>query len=75
MYYYRYSKLYMFLVICSHGRSHEYFNESISSEGFVSKACDSWSHFTKGNCDDNITTVMGEYVDTRYLYLTILYNT
>ncbi|XP_059473841.1 pancreatic triacylglycerol lipase-like [Neocloeon triangulifer] len=44
---------------CSHGRSHEFFVESIKSNGFVGRACDTWDNFVAGNCAGGATAVMG----------------
>ncbi|XP_056641565.1 pancreatic triacylglycerol lipase-like [Diorhabda sublineata] len=46
---------------CSHGRSYEYYAESIVSGGFISKSCESYADFQKNNCA-NDTSYMGEYV-------------
>lgn len=43
---------------CSHGRSYEFFSESLDSTGFVAYPCESWEKFEKGECNDN-STLMG----------------
>ncbi|XP_012286201.1 pancreatic triacylglycerol lipase-like [Orussus abietinus] len=48
---------------CSHGRSYMYYTESINSKtGFPAKKCSSWNAFTKGDCEDNDTALMGAHV-------------
>ncbi|CAH2244753.1 jg5590 [Pararge aegeria aegeria] len=53
---------------CSHGRSHDYFEESIgytSEGGFIAYACESWENFEKGECENNQTTSMGYPADPK----------
>lgn len=52
---------YPFLESCSHGRSHEFFAESINGcKSFFGVACDSWSDF-KGDCAGK-PTIMGDHI-------------
>ncbi|XP_049868595.1 lipase member H [Pectinophora gossypiella] len=47
---------------CSHGRSCEFYNESISSDvPFIAYPCDSWKSFQNGNCKTD-STKMGDPV-------------
>ncbi|KAE8751910.1 hypothetical protein FOCC_FOCC001387 [Frankliniella occidentalis] len=46
---------------CSHGRSYQFFAESIRSKDFVGLACDSWEGFQNGSCAGGPTAVMGEH--------------
>lgn len=49
---------------CSHGRSHQFFAESIvRPDAFVAAQCASWMDFQLGKCD-NTTAVMGEFIST-----------
>ncbi|XP_046993990.1 lipase member H-like [Schistocerca americana] len=46
---------------CSHGRSTEFFAESITTgTGFKAYQCGSWDDFNAGNCASNPTALMGE---------------
>ncbi|CAH0714277.1 unnamed protein product, partial [Brenthis ino] len=41
---------------CSHGRSHEYFEESIEykfDDGFIAYPCENWKKFENGECTEN----------------------
>ncbi|KAJ9598581.1 hypothetical protein L9F63_010710 [Diploptera punctata] len=50
---------------CSHGRSHEFFSESIvTNTGFYARKCDSFSDYEAGNCNSNDQAVMGENTST-----------
>ncbi|XP_072756273.1 pancreatic lipase-related protein 2-like [Anoplolepis gracilipes] len=50
--------------ICSHGRAHEFFAESIvHSDGFPALQCSNWIDFQLGKCGNN-STVMGEFINT-----------
>ncbi|XP_049958113.1 lipase member H-like [Schistocerca serialis cubense] len=50
---------------CSHGRSTEFFAESITSgTGFKAYQCGSWNDYNAGNCASNPTALMGETVST-----------
>ncbi|XP_034257115.1 pancreatic triacylglycerol lipase-like [Thrips palmi] len=55
---------------CSHGRSYQFFAESIRSKDFVGLACESWEGFYNGSCADGATAVMGEHTPhtTRGVY-------
>lgn len=44
---------------CSHGRSIDYYVESINSNKFVAKQCASYSAFTSGQCKSHASSVMG----------------
>lgn len=44
---------------CAHSRSHKYFTESLTSNGFVSKSCDSYADYTEGFCEDAQSALMG----------------
>ncbi|CAB3360981.1 Hypothetical predicted protein [Cloeon dipterum] len=44
---------------CSHGRSHEFFLESVSSNQFVAKECDTWDNFQGGACAGASQAIMG----------------
>ncbi|KMQ95967.1 pancreatic triacylglycerol lipase [Lasius niger] len=49
---------------CSHGRSYEYFTESINSKtGFSATKCDSWDSYMNGKCANSQVVLMGENVD------------
>lgn len=50
---------------CSHGRSYQFFAESIQSKDFVGLACESWEGFYNGSCADGATAVMGEHTPPR----------
>ncbi|XP_026280769.2 pancreatic lipase-related protein 2-like [Frankliniella occidentalis] len=50
-----------FAEACSHGRSYQFFAESIRSKDFVGLACDSWEGFQNGSCAGGPTAVMGEH--------------
>ncbi|KOB73251.1 Protein turtle [Operophtera brumata] len=58
---------------CSHGRSYEFFDESINSEiPFLAYPCESWDKFDNGECKDN-PTAMGypaadDHLGDHYLY-------
>lgn len=58
---------------CSHGRSYEFFDESINSEiPFLAYPCESWENFNNGECRDN-PTAMGylaadDHFGDYYLY-------
>ncbi|KAK7794666.1 hypothetical protein R5R35_003784 [Gryllus longicercus] len=49
---------------CSHGRSHEYYAESINSSKFVGRRCSTYALFTAGSCSSNPTAVLGEPAST-----------
>ncbi|CAG9113517.1 unnamed protein product [Plutella xylostella] len=50
---------------CSHGRSVQYYIESIgSSNGFVSTQCSSYDDYIDGSCQDNAKNHMGAYADS-----------
>ncbi|XP_039305331.1 pancreatic lipase-related protein 2-like [Solenopsis invicta] len=52
---------------CSHGRSYQFFAESIvHPDGFISVQCSSWLDFQLGKCGDNNSSiaVMGEFINT-----------
>ncbi|CAG2067733.1 unnamed protein product, partial [Timema podura] len=54
--------------VCSHGRSKDYFIESITSPIiFNATLCYSWNDYIKGRCKDNPTVAMGAYTPTRTL--------
>ncbi|XP_045447393.1 pancreatic triacylglycerol lipase [Melitaea cinxia] len=45
---------------CSHGRSHEYFEESIqytNKTGFISYPCETWEKFNNGECREDSTSM------------------
>ncbi|KAK3909135.1 Pancreatic triacylglycerol lipase [Frankliniella fusca] len=46
---------------CSHGRSYQFYAESIRSKDFVGLACDNWEAFQNGSCAGGTTAVMGEH--------------
>lgn len=48
---------------CSHGRAHQYYVESIVTDGFTSYPCDNWKSFQKGDCK-NGSTEMGDPVSS-----------
>ncbi|XP_047111831.1 pancreatic triacylglycerol lipase-like [Schistocerca piceifrons] len=51
--------------VCSHGRSTEFFAESITTAtGFNAHQCGSWNDYSSGSCDGNPTALMGETVST-----------
>ncbi|KAK2720444.1 hypothetical protein QYM36_004357 [Artemia franciscana] len=50
---------------CSHRRAVSYFTESINSNLFVSKECDSYENYVSGNCDSNTVAIMGNGVSTK----------
>ncbi|XP_067009578.2 pancreatic triacylglycerol lipase [Anabrus simplex] len=48
---------------CSHGRSHQYFAESITTnKGFRGYKCSNWNNYNSGNCNQNQQAMMGEKV-------------
>uniref|UniRef100_A0A146MBK9 Pancreatic triacylglycerol lipase n=2 Tax=Lygus hesperus TaxID=30085 RepID=A0A146MBK9_LYGHE len=48
---------------CSHQRAIQLFAESLSTpNGFLGRKCDHWKEYTAGQCDNNPTAFMGEYV-------------
>ncbi|XP_012543587.2 pancreatic lipase-related protein 2 isoform X2 [Monomorium pharaonis] len=53
---------------CSHGRSHQFFAESIvHPDGFVAVQCSNWMDFQLGKCSDSSnssTALMGEFINT-----------
>ncbi|XP_018399013.1 PREDICTED: pancreatic lipase-related protein 2-like [Cyphomyrmex costatus] len=52
---------------CSHGRSYQFFAESIvHPDGFVAVKCSNWMDFQLDKCSDNnfSTAVMGEFIDS-----------
>ncbi|KAJ1519397.1 hypothetical protein ONE63_004689 [Megalurothrips usitatus] len=55
---------------CSHGRSYQFFAESIRSRDFVALECANWESFQNGSCADGATAVMGEHAapSTRGVY-------
>lgn len=54
------------LYICSHGRSYEFYAESILSGGFASQKCKNYKTFNAGQCENNDMTYMGGLeLDTR----------
>ncbi|XP_048506725.1 pancreatic triacylglycerol lipase-like [Athalia rosae] len=53
-----------FLESCSHGRSHVYFTESISTKfGFPATKCSDWDHYTGKNCSEPEMAYMGAHTD------------
>jgi hypothetical protein len=56
----------MFPEYCSHGRSHQFFAESIvHPDAFVAAQCDNWIDFQLGKCNDSTSiAVMGEFIST-----------
>ncbi|KAK9310005.1 hypothetical protein QLX08_000488 [Tetragonisca angustula] len=45
---------------CSHGRALDYYIESVNgTTEFIGTACDNYNDFTRGNCANNPTAVMG----------------
>lgn len=50
----------IFTVSCDHMRSVLYFSESILSDDFLSKECNSWQDYVDGKCHFNRTLVYGE---------------
>lgn len=46
---------------CSHERSYVYFSESINSDKFVAKQCESYRSFTAGLCSKHASSVMGMF--------------
>lgn len=51
------------LVGCSHSISHDYFIESISSNNFIATNCPQYILYSRGACDKNNKTIMGENVN------------
>ncbi|XP_060516287.1 phospholipase A1-like isoform X3 [Cylas formicarius] len=47
---------------CSHGRSHQYYTESLLNDSFVSRQCDSYNNYIGGKCTNNSKIDMGGYV-------------
>jgi len=45
--------------VCAHGRSYDYFAESLTSDRFVARLCDSYSVYTNGACKTKKAVVMG----------------
>ena len=51
---------------CSHGRSHEYFVESINGAvRFAARRCPSYDEFLAGRCEGEPEAEMGLDLDTR----------
>lgn len=48
---------------CSHNRACHYFNEGITSNGFVSRRCTTFANFLAGLCMLNPQNIMGENVN------------
>ncbi|XP_023246559.1 pancreatic triacylglycerol lipase-like [Copidosoma floridanum] len=49
---------------CSHGRSYQYFTESINSNvGLRAKQCENWDKYMAGDCDNEKIILLGEHVD------------
>ncbi|XP_016838416.1 pancreatic lipase-related protein 2-like [Nasonia vitripennis] len=49
---------------CSHGRSYQYFTESINSNvGLRAKQCETWDKYLQGDCDNSESALLGEHVD------------
>lgn len=44
---------------CDHWRSVEYYAESLKSNKFVAKKCDSYNNYKAGKCSRNSNSVMG----------------
>lgn len=45
---------------CSHGRSHQFFAESITNkQAFQAVPCDSWDNYKNGKCSDGQPISMG----------------
>ncbi|CAB3360978.1 Hypothetical predicted protein [Cloeon dipterum] len=49
---------------CSHARSHDFFLESITSNQFVAKECDTWDNFLSGACAGASEAIMGNPSNT-----------
>ncbi|KAF3430034.1 hypothetical protein E2986_11354 [Frieseomelitta varia] len=48
------------IINCSHGRAVDYYMESLNSRvEFIGRECDNYNDFTRGNCANNPTAVMG----------------
>ncbi|XP_066246981.1 pancreatic triacylglycerol lipase-like [Euwallacea similis] len=46
---------------CSHSRAYEYFAESLKSNNFVTKKCDTYRNYDRNRCDNNVSSYMGGY--------------
>lgn len=44
---------------CAHSRAHEFFAETIISERFVARRCDSYQEISRRNCNGSGTALMG----------------
>lgn len=44
---------------CNHWRSIDYFAESLTTNKFISRQCETWEDFQAGKCDKNTKAVMG----------------
>ncbi|XP_044736013.1 pancreatic lipase-related protein 2-like [Chrysoperla carnea] len=51
--------------LCSRGRSHEYYTESINTNNFLATRCTSWKSYKKGKCDETKRVVMGFHINTK----------
>ncbi|XP_020288317.1 pancreatic lipase-related protein 2-like [Pseudomyrmex gracilis] len=55
----------IFAEYCSHGRSHQFFAESIvHPNGFIAVQCATWIDFQLGKCNNSNTAVMGEFISS-----------
>lgn len=53
---------------CRHGRSVDYYVESLISNKFVGKPCDTYENFKAGKCKEKPSVVMGTLaLDTKYI--------
>lgn len=51
---------------CSHGRAYQFYAESLTTFGFESLECDSYSSYTRGRCDNNEKSYLGRlHIDKR----------
>lgn len=50
----------LFVLVCSHLRSCEYFNEALQNPGgFLATKCDSYENYLSGACDGNDQVALG----------------
>lgn len=52
---------------CAHSRAYEYFAESLNSNNFIARQCDTYSNFERNRCSDNVSSHQGGYPVERAL--------
>ncbi|ERL94834.1 pancreatic lipase-related protein 2 isoform X1 [Dendroctonus ponderosae] len=46
---------------CAHSRAYVYFAESLNSNKFIAKQCDTYSNFDRNRCENNVSSRQGGY--------------